>query len=88
MLIDRYGGTVEWTVKGDVITYWNPVVVKGQIQAPSIPKPTPNQITTWIQEALQAEANAAALPEPVAAPPVPPSSYAIRTGGLWSQQCV
>ena len=76
VLIDRYGETVEWTVKGDVITYWNPVVVKGQTRAPSIPKPTSSQISTWIQEAIQAEVNAAALPEPVAVPsvtpPVPP----------------
>ena len=51
VLIHRYGETVEWTVTGGVITYWKPVVVKGQTRAPSIPKPTPNQISTWTQEA-------------------------------------
>ena len=61
VLMDRYGASVEWTVKGDVITYWKPVVVKGQTRAPSILKPTPSQITTWIQEAIQAEANAPAV---------------------------
>ena len=48
-------------MRDGVITMWNPIVVPGA-RSPAIPKPTPEQIATWLTDpAIIASAKAAAL---------------------------
>ena len=72
VLIHRYGDTVKWTVTGGVITYWEPSVVAGKTQAPLILKPTPTQLSTWIQEDPPPAMIEGVLPPAVLPPAVVP----------------